>query len=328
MHKSFQASFSGLLIVALAGCGSGAPDIAAVKEHMTPEQLALSDPIANSVGMVLVPVLAGEFQMGTFVNEASPEERFDKLMQNPDVIKKIENGDTTEEGLMKYAQRRAKEDKGRRGGPDTPQHLVKITKSFYLGVCEVTQQQYEAVMTEKPWAGQPLVEEGPDYAATYITWKHAVEFCKKLSEQENESYRLPTEAEWEYACRAGTTSTFNFGDDGKLLAEHAWHDANAYKNEEQYAHVVGQKQPNSWAVYDMHGNASEWCSDWFGGYDRKQQEVVDPLGPEKGRTRIWRGGSFAENGINMRSASRTRFGQRDYRPEFAAGFRVVRVMAP
>ena len=319
-----------LLILAAAtlGCGSGAPDVAAVQEHMAPEQLALSDPIANSIGMVLVPVPAGEFQMGTLVNNASAEERFDKLIQNPDVIKKIESGKVTEAGLMKHAERRAKEDKQRKGGPDTPQHLVKITKPFYLGVCEVTQQQYEAVMTEKPWAVQPLVEEGPDYAATYITWENAVEFCKKLSDQESESYRLPTEAEWEYACRAGTTSTYSFGDDGKLLAEYAWHDANAYKSDEQYAHGVCQKKPNPWAIYDMHGNACEWCSDWFGGYDRPGKEATDPLGPEKGRTRVWRGGSFAENGINMRSASRTSFGRRDYRPEFAAGFRVVRVMAP
>ena len=328
MHKSIQSLFPGILITVLAGCGSGTPDLAAVKEHMAPEQLELGDPVTNSVGMVLVPVPAGEFQMGTFVNKASAEERFEKFMQNPDVIKKIESGEVTEEGLMKHARRRAKEDKGREGGPDTPQHLVKITKPFLLGVCEVTQQQYEAVMAEKPWLGQPLVEEGADYAATYITWDKAVEFCKRLSEQESETYRLPTEAEWEYACRAGTNSTYSFGDDEKLLAEYAWHDANAYKSEEQYAHVVGQKKPNPWAVYDMHGNASEWCSDWYGSYDRKQKKAVDPLGPEKGRTRIWRGGSFAENGINMRSASRTSFGRLDYRPEFAAGFRVVRVMAP
>jgi formylglycine-generating enzyme required for sulfatase activity len=328
MLKSIQILLLCLLVAALTGCGSSVPDLVAVKANMTREQLALSEPVSNSVGMVLVPIPAGEFLMGTFVSEASPEERFEKLMQSPDVARKLESGEATEEGLMKHAQKLAKEDKQRKGAPDTPQHLVKITKPFFMSAFEVTQGQFKAVMNEEPWAGKPLVEEGPDYAATYISWEKASEFCEKLSDKGSVEYRLPTEAEWEYACRAGTTSTFSFGDDWKLLAEHAWHDANAYKDDEQYAHIVGQKSPNPWAFYDMHGNAYEWCSDWFGGYDRKKTEAEDPQGPEKGRTRVWRGGSFVENGINMRSASRTSFGRRDYRPEFAAGFRVVRAIAP
>jgi len=328
MHNSIQFLFPGILIAVIAGCGSSAPDLAAVKENMTPEQLALSDPIANSVGMILVPVPAGEFQMGTLVNNASAEERFEKLMQNPDVIKKIESGESTEEGLMKHAKRRANEDKQRKGGPNTPQHLVKISKPFFLGVCEVTQQQYEAVMAEKPWAGQPLVEEGPDYAATYISWEKASEFCQKLSDKESVKYRLPTEAEWEYACRSGTTTEYGFGDDGVRLGEHAWYDANAYKADEQYAHEVGQMAPNAWAMYDMHGNAWEWCQDWYARYGQPKKEAIDPTGPEKGRQRVWRGGSFAENPINIRSASRLSFNRLDYRPEFAAGFRIVRTMSP
>ena len=278
-----------LMLTITVGCSSGMPDVATVKQHMAPEQLALGDPIVNTVGIILVPVPAGEFQMGTAVNEASAERRLEQLLESPDIRKKLESGEITEEDLTRYAQWQFEEDQKRKDGPDTPQHSVRITKPFYLSVCEVTQQQYESVMAAAPWKGQPLVEEGLDYAATYISWNDAVEFCSKLSARENVDYRLPTEAEWEYACRAGTATTYSFGEDGKQLADYAWYDANAYKAEEQYAHLAGQKSPNAWAIHDMHGNVCEWCSDWYGRYDGKQ-EVIDPTGSEKGRVRVWRGG--------------------------------------
>ena len=258
----------------------------AVKKHMTSDQLALGNPIINSAGMVLVPVPAGEFQMG------------------------ITN--------------KKDEKKPGRGEPASPKHLVKISKPYYLGVCEVTQGQYEKVMGARPWEGKPLVQEGPNYAATYVSWDDAVEFCRKLSEQESEEYRLPTEAEWEYACRAGTATAYSFGDDRAQLTEYAWYDANAYKNGEQYAHRVGQKLPNDWALFDMHGNAWEWCQDWYARYDGKQKEIVDPSGPKRGRHRVWRGGSFAESVVNTRSASRLSYGREGYRPEYLAGFRIAR----
>jgi formylglycine-generating enzyme required for sulfatase activity len=330
MQKSIQILIPGVLIAALTGCGSSVPDLAAVKANMKLEQLALSEPVSNSVGMVLVPIPAGEFQMGTPVSNASPEDRLEKLIQNPDVVKKIESGETTKEELMKHAQKQADKDRQRKGSPDTPQHPVRITKPFFMSAFEVTQGQFKAVMNEEPWAGQPLVEEGPDYAATYISWEKASAFCQKLSDKESVEYRLPTEAEWEYACRAGTTTEYGFGDDGARLGEHAWYDANAYKADEQYAHEVGQMSPNAWAMYDMHGNAWEWCQDWYARYgqQKKKDAAVDPAGPEKGRHRVWRGGSFAEQTINLRSATRLSFNRRDYRPEFAAGFRVVRAIAP
>jgi len=278
------------------GCGGSAPDSAAVKKQMTSDQVALGDLLTNSVGMTLVPIPSGEFQMGT------PQPKPDKSKK--DSKKKPPQVEISE----------------------TPQHLVKITKPFYIGVCEVTQEQYETVMGESPWIDQPLVYEGENYAASYVSWENAVQFCKKLSDLENATYRLPTEAEWEYACRAGTNSPFSFGDDGKLLGQHAWYDVNAYKDGKQYPHRVGQKLPNSWALYDMHGNVCEWCSDWYGPFGPKREQAVDPTGPEKGWIRVWRGGSFSEAGINIRSATRVSFGRVDYRPEFAAGFRVVKEM--
>jgi len=274
-----------LSLITTAGCGSRIPGAKAVKKFMASDQLALGNPIVNSVGMVLVPIPAGEFQMGAADNDGK-----------------------------------------RKGGPESPRHLVKITKPFFIGSCEVTQQQYEEVMGERPWEGEPLVREGSSYAASYVTWDNAVEFCRKLSEQESEEYRLPTEAEWEYACRAGTKTTWSFGDDHEQLADHAWYDANAYQDGEQYAHRVGRKLPNEWGLYDMHGNVWEWCQDWYARYDAKKKESVDPTGPEKGRHHIWRGGSFAEAAQNTRSATRLSFDREGYHPEYLAGFRVVRML--
>jgi sulfatase modifying factor 1 len=279
-----------LMLITTAGCGPGTPDAKAVKKRMASDQLALGDPIVNSVGMVLVPIPAGEFQMGSADNEGS----------------------------------RDRADSKRKAGPESPQHLVKITQPYYLTSCEVTQEQFERVMGTSPWKGKPLVKEGPSYAASYVTWDEAVEFCRKLSEQENEEYRLPTEAEWEYACRAGTRTIWSFGDDGGQLADYAWHDANAYQDGEQYAHRVGRKRPNGWGLYDMHGNVWEWCQDWYARYDGKKQESVDSTGPKNGKHRVWRGGSFADPAGNTRSATRLSHGREDYHPEYLAGFRVVR----
>ena len=313
-----------LLLFTMLGCGSGTPDLAAVKKNMTPDQLALGDPLVNSVGMVLVPIPAGEFQMGAAVNDAPLERRYEELLQDPAVKKKLDSGQVTKADLMEYLKQDIRKQEKQKAGPESPQHLVKITQPFFMSSCEVTQQQYEDVMGTCPWKGKPLVEEGASYAASYVTWDNAVEFCRKLSEQESEIYRLPTEAEWEYACRAGTKTTWNFGDDGERLAEFAWYDANAYKAGEQYVQRSGQKLPNGWGLYDMHGNVWEWCQDWYARYVPKKKELVDPTGPEKGRHRVWRGGSFASAMENTRSTTRLDHDREDYRPEYLAGFRVVR----
>jgi formylglycine-generating enzyme required for sulfatase activity len=251
------------------------PDAATVKKHMTPAQLALGDPVVNSVGMVLVPIPAGQFQMGS-----------------PDSDKDVKD-------------------------KEKPQHLVKITKPFYLSVNEVTQQQYEKVMGVRPWKGKKYVQEGPDYPATYVGHDAAVEFCRKLSEQEGVEYRLPTEAQWEYACRAGTKTVYSFGDDSSKLGQHAWYYKNAWDIGEKYAHRVGQKQPNPWGLYDIHGNVWEWCGDWYGKY-----EGVAVDDPASGRGRVLRGGSFLNEAGSCRSAFR------DYWPlDFHVsnfGFRVSR----
>lgn len=141
-------------------------------------------------------------------------------------------------------------------------------------------------------------------------------FCRKLSAREGVEYRLPTEAEWEYACRAGSTSRYCFGDSDSILSEYAWYNNNSGSQ----THPVGQKRPNKWGLYDMHGNVWEWCQDWHGNYASKP--VIDPLGPTSGELRIGRGNSFSNVPEYCRSAFRN-----GYAPNVRGGglgFRLAR----
>jgi formylglycine-generating enzyme required for sulfatase activity len=186
---------------------------------------------------------------------------------------------------------------------DETRHLVKISRPFYLSVHGATQQQYEKVMGTRPWQGKNFVKEGADYPAVYVNHDDAAEFCRRLSGQEGVEYRLPTEAEWEYACRAGTTTAYSSGDDESKLGQHAWYYRNAWLIDEKYAHRVGQKLPNPWGLYDLHGNVHEWCQDWYGPYG-SQQVASDPMGPTEGDRRVLRGGSIGSLSSFVRSASR------------------------
>jgi formylglycine-generating enzyme required for sulfatase activity len=216
------------------------------------------------------------------------------------------------------------------GSPDTEkdrqddehQHKVTISKAFYMQTTELTQGQWTAVMGTEPWKGKSFVKEGPNYAATYVSWNDAVAYCKKLSEKEGKTYRLPTEAEWEYACRAGTETRWSFGDDEKVLGDYAWYEKNANNIGEQYAHQVGQKKPNAFGLHDMHGNVFEWCHDYYGEDYYKQSSEKDPTGPTSGSFRVLRGGSWLSNSRYARSAYRLRY-DADYR-NVNSGFRLVR----
>ena len=217
---------------------------------------------------------------------------------------------------------------------------VTLTKPFRLGKTEVTQGQWQQVMSTEPWKGQDYVQADKDCPATYVSFFDAVEFCDGLTDlerksgklQANEEYRLSTEAEWEYACRAGTTTAFSFGDESKINS-HAWWGGLDFgallKREikagtgnaarEQYAHAVGLKKPNPWGLYDMHGNVWEWCSNW---YDGKLSGGADPIGPEGGSRRVIRGGCWWQYQAQCRSARRNSNdpGTRDT----DLGFRVAR----
>jgi formylglycine-generating enzyme required for sulfatase activity len=207
-------------------------------------------------------------------------------------------------------------------GDDEALHHVTISKVFYMQTTEVTQGQWKAVMGTEPWKGKVYVKEGPDYAATYVSWNDAVAFCKQMSEKEGKTYRLPTEAEWECACRSGTETRWSFGDDEKELGDYAWYYENADNIGEKYAHQVGLKKPNAFGLYDMHGNVYEWCHDYYGEDYYKQSPTNDPQGPASGSSRVCRGGSWVRDTRLSRSAYR---GWRDAvnRRNFD-GFRLVR----
>jgi len=236
--------------------------------------------VTNSIGMELIEIPVGKFWMGS-----------------------------------------SEDEKGHRG--NEPQVSVTLTKPFSLGKTEVTQGQWKSVMGTEPWTEQKNAQADKDCPATYVSWGDATVFCEKLTDLErksgklkaNEEYRLPLEAQWEYACRAGTTTAFSFGDDESKLGEYAWWGgfdlAALTKGEvkagggnaarEQYAHTVGTKKPNPWGFHDMHGNVAEWCSDWYGD---SLAGGTDPVGPEEGSSRVFRGGGWWPDPGFCRSARR------------------------
>jgi formylglycine-generating enzyme required for sulfatase activity len=189
---------------------------------------------------------------------------------------------------------------------DEEQHEVTISKEYYLGAFEVTQGQYEKVMGKNPSHFQKPVLRKNDssmHPVEKVSWDDAFGFCKRLSELPEEKkagrvYRLPTEAEWEYACRAGSKTAYSFGNDSKSLGDYAWFNANSNAQ----THPVGEKNPNAWGLYDMHGNVHEWFSDWYGEY--MKDAATDPWGPSEGLARACRGGAWNNNPFFCRSAYR------------------------
>jgi formylglycine-generating enzyme required for sulfatase activity len=193
---------------------------------------------------------------------------------------------------------------------------VTLAKSFYLGVTEVTQEQYRRVLEVNPSRFKC-----PQNPVESVSWKDAVQFCRKLSAMPAEKsaghqYRLPTEAEWEYACRAGTTTAYGFGDETSRLGDYGWFAANAGGS----THPVGMKKPNAFGLYDMHGNVFEWCSCMYGTYSGG--DVTDPTGPMLGSGRVIRGGGCLNSHGDCRSACRN-WSTSGYR-ESDLGFRVLR----
>ena len=173
-------------------------------------------------------------------------------------------------------------------------HKVAITSPFYLGQYEVTQDQWEIMMRSNPSAF-----EGGTNPVEQVSWNDVQEFIRRLNALEgHDRYRLPTEAEWEYAARAGTSTAYSFGDDASKLSDYAWNGDNS----DWMTHPVGQKLPNAWGLYDVHGNVYEWVQDWYGSYS--DSPAIDPKGPETGSWRVLRGGSWDFYAGDWRSAYR------------------------
>ena len=176
-----------------------------------------------------------------------------------------------------------------------PAHDVTLTQPFYLGKYDVTQDQYQAVTRTNL-----RYFTSKDSPADYMTWDDATAFCQKATAQTNENFRLPTEAEWEYACRAGTRTEYYSGDTEADLARAGWYDQNSGDR----PHPVGAKDPNAFGLYDMHGNVWQWCQDWFAEDYYSTSESANPRGPNHGVYHVLRGGSNWRPSASCRSANR------------------------
>ena len=243
-------------------------------------ELQADQGMTNSIGIKLMPIAKGRFQMGSLFRE---------------------------EGYRLAEQR----------------HEVTITRDYYLGAFEVTQAQYSKLMGANPskFQGDAIGNiDSANHPVDQVSWQDAVEFCKRLSELPEEraagrEYRLPTEAEWEYACRAGSRAPFGFG--GMELADdYGWFSSNCKGTSQP----VGKKEPNAWGLYDMHGNVMEWCSDWGGDYP--EGAVSDPTGPKEGYSRMIRGGAWLTPPMLGRSGDRAFHFPPDTRSDYV-GFRVA-----
>ena len=217
----------------------------------------------NTIGMEFVLIPAGSFTMGTHREQLDAIGGDDKNCRN-----RIEH--------------------------ETPQHKVEISRPFYLGKYPVTQAQWQAVMVTNP---SEII--GMRRPVENVSWEDAQAFMQKLNEQEGVSdYRLPTEAEWEYACRASSSGLYSFGDDEARLGNYAWYGGSA----DGQPQPVGQKDPNGWGLYDMHGNIWEWVQDWYGPY--AADSVTNPFGPDAGAYRVIRGGVWSSPAQHVRAAFR------------------------
>ena len=314
-------------------------DAARAHQDAWAKHLGQAREVTNSIGMKLTLIPPGEFKMGSGESAQDTVAFFTKTC-GADFL-------TTEVFKKEH-----------------PQHRVRITKPFYLGTYHVTRGQFrrfvkdsgyktDAEKGDKPWAwgwnpekrdflggkdyswGHAGFEQTDEHPVVNVSWNDAVEFCKWLSRKEGKTYRLPTEAEWEYACRAGTTTRYYNGDDPETLAKVGnvadvtakarfpdWKGTIKASDGYVFTAPVGQFKPNAFGLYDMHGNAWEWCADWYGEDYYGKSPTDDPTGPDTGDGRVLRGGSWDSGPHNSRSAKPNWFSP-DFRSDLM-GFRVAR----
>ena len=262
------------------------PHIALFGAVLSHPLAAAPEPFTNSIGLRLVPVAAGEFTMGQDARLAS--------FRSPWSVEKDRGADWDE----------------------TPAHPVKIGRAFFIGATEITNAQYER-FDPTHRSKRTKSSANDDDAVVQVSWHDAVRFCAWLSAQEGRPYRLPTEAEWEYACRAGTTTLFSYGDElpagyQTLVPAHIhafqiyFRDVSAppayYRVHETVSAKVAQRPANAWGLFDLHGNVEEWCHDWYAPYAAGEQR--DPTGPAAGDFRVSRGGAYSQLARQLRSANR------------------------
>jgi len=256
---------------------------------------AQSKTYTNSIGMEFVLIPAGSFRMGTPTPSCPQDDPFTEKNEYQECRNSVDSD-------------------------ETPQHKVVISKPFYMGRYEVTQEEWYKIMGSNPSAfkSEKVGGNSRRHPVEQISWDDAQEFIRKLNQKEGtQKYRLPTEAEWEYAARAGSTGKYCFGDSEGQLGQYAWYESNSGDK----THPVGQKQPNAWGLYDMHGNVLEWVQDWYGKTYYADSPSADPRGPSSGSYRVLRGGKWGDNARNCRSASRYNITPSDWRNNL--GFRLV-----
>jgi formylglycine-generating enzyme required for sulfatase activity len=269
-------------------------DAATARKHQEAWAAHLGKPleIENSIGMKFSFIPPGEFMMGSTEEEVEQLLKEAKERQEP----------------QWYIDRIPSE---------SPRHRVRITGPFYLGLHEVTQAEYQQVMGVNPSAfsaeGKEAGKEAGKVAGLdtsrhpveMVSWDEANAFRERLSAMPEERtsgrvYVLPTEAQWEYACRAGTTRKWSCGDDEVVLRDHAWYSRNSGRR----THGVGEWKPNAFGLFDMHGNVWEWCADWYGSDSYAASLVDDPQGPASGSDHVFRGGCWDYSAGHCRSAGR------------------------
>jgi len=232
--------------------------LTAMAQEVKPANVEVID-LGKGVKLEMVLIPAGKFMMGAKKNPVDPFSNIEVTQPHEDEL---------------------------------PQHEVTLTKPYYMGKCEITQEQWFEIMDENLSRNK-----GRKLPVTDVSWDDCQEFIKKLNVKTAGGYRLPTEAEWEYACRAGTTAAYSFGD--KITPK----DANYDDSKIGKPAVTGSYKPNAFGLYDMHGNVSEWCEDWHDDYPAGA--VIDPKGPGTGESRVvLRGGSFFYNVSTARSSNR------------------------
>jgi formylglycine-generating enzyme required for sulfatase activity len=296
-------------------------DAAQAKQHQQAwgEYLGVPVEITNSIGMKFMLIPPGEFMMGSSQTEVAN-------------LLKDAAGEWYYDIVRELIQ------------SESPQHTVRITKPFYVAIHEVTVGKFTAFVeatgykteaetdgkggsTSFPWQQRPDLnwknmgsEQSDQHPVVNVTWNDAVAFCKWLSEKEGSKYRLPSEAQWEYACRAGSATRWSFGDNKADLDRYAWYEPN--RGGGRLSKPVGQKSANGLGLFDMCGNVWEWCSDRYSPDYYGDSPADDPIGPSRGNWRVCRGGAFNEGTSSVRCASRYK-GEPTVR-NFNIGFRPVR----
>jgi formylglycine-generating enzyme required for sulfatase activity len=277
IFQTFHGNIKKILFISALVCFSHISQDATCTENISQNKS-----LTNSLGMKFVLIQPGKFMMGS---NLSPTEIKDKYG-----------------GEAKWYS------------DETPQHEVTITRPYYIQTTEVTQGQWKAVMGFNP---SGLKNCGKNCPVEKVSWHDVEEFIKRLNQKEEaDTYRLPTEAEWEYACRAGSVTEFCFGEEKNKLDYYAWHNSNS----DDWTHHVHRKRPNAWGIYDMHGNVWEWCQDWYSDYP--SEAVTDPIGPSSGSHRVSRGGSWRSAAMFCRSPHRYGVDPSYRRPN--RGFRLVK----